>query len=122
MTVIPTYPPRQTGEVPLQSATTPSGLVELLLLAASVTTVVIGIAIAYVAFRGYRRNKSRQMLFLAIGFVLVIAFPGTAEILLYVLTVVLEFQLPINKLYLAGIMQASQLLGMASILYALVKR
>lgn len=33
---------------------------------------VLGIAIVYVAFRGYRRNRSRPMLFLAVGFAAII--------------------------------------------------
>lgn len=106
--------------VPLQSVSAPSSLAELLVLAGGAVTVAISVAIAYVAFRGYRRNASRPMLFIAIGFVLAIAFPGTLDYLLYVLIVAFDFQLPIKEIYLAGIMQASQLLGMASILYALL--
>lgn len=108
------------GVLPLQSVSAPSSLAELLVYAGGVVTVAIGIAIAYVAFQGYRRNASRPMLFIAIGFVLAIAFPGTLDFLLYVLFVATEFQLPVGRLYLAGIMQGSQLLGMASILYALL--
>lgn len=108
------------GAIPFQSTTPPSGPGELLLLAGGVITIVIGFAIAYVAFRGYRRNESRPMLFIAIGFVLAIAFPGTLDITLYTILLTTQIQLPISRLSLAGIMQASQLLGMASILYALL--
>ncbi|WP_135663492.1 DUF7521 family protein [Halorhabdus rudnickae] len=113
-------PSYESSVVPMQAATAPSGSGELLLLAGGAITIAIGIAIAYVAFRGYRRNASRPMLFIAIGFVLAIAFPGTLEYLLYILIVAFDFQSPLDQLYLAGIMQGSQLLGMAAILYALL--
>lgn len=38
-------------------------------------TALVGLAIAYQAYRGYRRNESRPMLFLAIGFVLSVGLP-----------------------------------------------
>lgn len=105
---------------PLQTATAPSGIGEYLLLAGGVLTIAIAISIAFVAFRGYRRNASRPMLFIAIGFVLAIALPGTIQIGLYVLMLAFDFSLPISQIYLAGLMQVSQLLGMAAILYALL--
>lgn len=106
--------------VPLQTASPPSGPGELLLLVGGAVTIAIGFAIAYVAFRGYRRNASRPMLFIAVGFVLAIALPGTLDYLLYTLVVFLHVQLPVDRIYLAGILQGSQLLGMAAILYALL--
>ncbi|MFB6128745.1 MAG: hypothetical protein ABEJ47_03185 [Halorhabdus sp.] len=108
--------------VPLQTVAAPSSLAELLVYAGGLATIAIAIAIAAVAFRGYRRNESRPMLFIAIGFVLAIALPGTLDFLLYVLIVAFEFRLPVGRIYLAGFMQASQLLGMAAILYALLRR
>ena len=82
--------------------------------------IAISIAIAYVAFRGYRRNASRPMLFIAVGFVLAIALPGTLQYLLWVLTVGFQIQLPVDMIYIFVFMQGCQLLGMASILYALL--
>ena len=35
-----------------------------------ILTVLLGLAISYIAYRGYRRNQSRAMLFVAAGFVL----------------------------------------------------
>ena len=34
-------------------------------------SIGLGLVIAYIAFQGYRRNDSRPMLFIAVGFVLV---------------------------------------------------
>ena len=106
--------------IPLQSMIGPSGPAELLLLAGGAVTIAISIAIAYVAFRGYRRNASRPMLFIAVGFVLAIALPGTLQYLLWVLTVGFQIQLPVDMIYIFVFMQGCQLLGMASILYALL--
>jgi hypothetical protein len=49
-----------------------TGTVVLLL---ALATVVLGLYISYQAYRGYRRNQSRPMLFLAIGIVLLTFVP-----------------------------------------------
>jgi uncharacterized membrane protein (UPF0136 family) len=114
--------------VPIDSlvslATAPSamGPLELVLFASGGITLALGIAIAYVAFRGYRRNASRPMLFIAIGFVLVVAIPGILSYFVYALTMVFRVSLGIDFVYLAAIMQISEIVGMACILYALVMR
>lgn len=46
-------------------------MTHLPLVAAKVVTMLIGLLIALQAYRGYRRNASRPMLFLAIGFSLI---------------------------------------------------
>ncbi|MFW6435533.1 MAG: hypothetical protein ACOCY1_04060 [Halovenus sp.] len=120
MTVIDVGLSRGGAIVPLQSVSAPSDPAELLVLAGGVLTIAIGIAIAVIAFRGYRSNDSRSMLFIAVGFVLAIAFPGTIDFTLYVLIVAFQFQLPVDRIYLAGFLQGTQLLGMAAILYALL--
>ncbi len=80
--------------------------------ATDVLSALLGIAIAYVAWRGYRRNDSRPMLFMALGFVLAlgvpfglllvfVAVPGLSEGVVGVLT------------------QVSQVAGLVAVLYAL---
>ena len=101
-------------------STFPSGLAEITLFTSGIVTIGIGIAIAYVAYRGFRRNASRAMLVIAIGFVLAIAIPGILNYGLYTLVMFFGFQLPIGELYLAGIMQTSEIIGMLCIFYALV--
>lgn len=75
-------------------------------------TVIIGVAISYIAYRGYRRNGSRPMLFVAVGFVLITGIPGVATVLLYLL---LDIPAPIVN----SLVQVSEITGMASILYGL---
>lgn len=79
-------------------------------------TVVLGLAISYIAFQGYRRNGSRPMLFVAVGFVLVffvpfalfpvsILFPSVAE--------------SVGQVSLGIFGTVSRVLGLVSILYGL---
>lgn len=51
----------------LQFGTRPAGTVSLAL---TVVTSILGLAVGYIAFRGYRRNRSLPMLFVATGFLL----------------------------------------------------
>jgi len=41
----------------------------------SLVSALVGLLIAYQAFRGYRRNDSRPMLFIAVGFALTVGLP-----------------------------------------------
>jgi hypothetical protein len=81
------------------------------LLGVEAITVVLGFVIAYVAIRGYRRNESRPMLFVATGFVLLVGVPGLLS------TLFLAGVLPQGVL--AGVGSVSEVLAMASILYGL---
>lgn len=107
---------------PLATAPGNMGPLELALFVSGLVTLVLGIAIAYVAFRGYRRNASRPMLLIAIGFVLAVAIPGTLSYLVYGLNTVANVSLGIDLINLAVLMRVSEIVGMASILYALVMR
>jgi hypothetical protein len=80
--------------------------------ASEAVTVLLGLAISYIAFRGYRRNRSRAMLFVAAGFVLVVGVPALVTVALYLL---LDVPLPVVN----SIGQASELLGLGAILYGL---
>lgn len=75
-------------------------------------TVALGLAISYIAYRGYRRNRSRPMLFVAAGFVLVVGVP-------FLVTVVLYFLLGVPIEIVNSVGQVSELAGMAAILYGL---
>ena len=77
-----------------------------------ILSAVLGIVIAYLAYRGYQRNGSRPMLFIAIGFVLVLAIP----FLLFVLFGLFP-GLPPTPMII--VMQTAQVAGLASILYAI---
>ncbi|UWG51309.1 putative membrane protein [Halalkaliarchaeum sp. AArc-CO] len=80
--------------------------------ATDVLSALIGIFIAYQAYRGYRRNESRPMLFISIGFVLVLAVPFvllSAYLLIPFLT----------ETVVGVVQQTSQILGLLAIVYAL---
>jgi hypothetical protein len=79
--------------------------------ATDVLSALLGIAIAAVAWRGYRRNDSRPMLLLSLGFVLALAVPFA------LLLVVVVGELPQGPAGVAT--QTSQVLGLLAILYAL---
>ena len=119
---------QSTGAAPLQSIAAPpfaavaavrvalqSGDLSSLQLALGVgeiLTVVLGLAISYIALQGYRRNDSRAMLFVGAGFALVVGVPSVAAILYLAVPGVSEVH--------AGIVtQISEVAGMASILYGL---
>lgn len=77
-----------------------------------VLSALIGLFIAYQAYRGYRRNGSRPMLFIAIGFVLVLAIP----FLVFVLYATVPF---LSVTVTVVITQFSKVLGLLAVLYAL---
>ncbi len=82
---------------------------------ASLLSGVIGILIAYVAYRGYRRNDSRPMLYVASGFGLALGVP----FVLFPLVLTLPGRLA-QPLYV--VQMSSQLGGLLLILYALRMR
>lgn len=77
-----------------------------------VLSALLGIFIAYQAYRGYRRNGSRPMLFISLGFVLALAVPFV------LLLVFLALPLP-GQAVITVLTGLSQLLGLLAILYAL---
>ena len=79
---------------------------------ASLLSGLIGILIAYVAYRGYRRNDSRPMLYVAAGFGLALGIPfGLYPLILLVPESVAQG--------LFVVQMSSQLTGLLLILYAL---
>lgn len=84
---------------------------ELGLILAEAVTLVLGIAISVIAYRGYRRNASRPMLFIAVGFVLVVGIPGVLGGT-YLVTGAAGAAISV-------VVQISEVLGMLSILYAI---
>lgn len=75
-------------------------------------SAIIGLFIAYQAYRGYRRNESRPMLFISIGFVLVLAIP-------YFIFLLFGAFPAIPATLVIVVTQTSQVAGLLSILYAL---
>lgn len=73
---------------------------------------VLGLFIAYQAYRGYRRNQSRPMLFMSLGFVLVVGVP-------VLLTIPFLFVASIPQAVYQFVIQTSEVAGLVSIIYAL---
>ena len=75
---------------------------------------VVGVFVAYQAYRGYQRNESRPMLFLALGIVLLTAVPASINLGLSSLTTATEAEilLAITVVHLGGVV---------AILYALTR-
>jgi hypothetical protein len=84
----------------------------LIFLVSDYVVVAVSLVIAYIAYRGYRRNDSRPMLSIAAGFAL--AFGGPGGIFLLSLVV------PIPQIVVGLITQTTETAGMLLILYGFV--
>ena len=84
----------------------------LLFLVSDYVVIAISLAIAAVAYRGYRRNASRPMLAIAAGFAL--AFGGPGGIFL------LSLVAPIPELAVGIVTQTTETAGMILVLYGFV--
>lgn len=85
---------------------------ELALVLMEVVVVGLGLAISYIAFRGYRKHRSRPMFFVSLGFVLLVGGPA-------VLAVLFLSPAPISQGATLVLNRASSVAGMACILYGL---
>lgn len=96
-----------------QVAGRPTETVTVLLQAYELVGAALGIIIAYLAYRGYRRNESRPMLFVSLGFALALGVP-------LVLTL-LYFALPVSggEVALQFVVQTIEIVGLSSIVYGL---
>ena len=81
------------------------------LLASELLSVLLGLAIAYVAYQGYRRNDARSMLFVSVGFLLAFGLPSIAAVGW------MAFGLP--EVQVGIITQTGEVVGFASVLYGL---
>lgn len=83
-----------------------------ILFATTLVTAVTGLAVAALAYRGYRRNKSETMRYLAVGIALITAGPF---VLNYVLTPGIDVP---DAVRLLGVLLAT-IAGLLSIVYSL---
>lgn len=80
--------------------------------ASEVVPMILGLAISYLAYTAYRENQSRPMLYIAIGFILVLFVQvPLALILLYVF----ELPTPVAN----TLVQIPEFIGLGLILYGL---
>lgn len=90
----------------LQAGEPPSEAVALALQAYELVGAVLGVFIAYLAYRGYRQNDSRPMLFVALGFALVLGVPLVLTLLFLALPVSgweVPLQVAIQTIEIAGL-------------------
>lgn len=80
----------------------------------AVVVAVAGVFVAYQAYRGYRRNESRPMLYLAIAIMLLTVIPVGVDYTLSTLT-------GANDAIILLVITAAHLAGVAAILYALTR-
>ncbi len=89
-----------------------------LVLAFAAGSVLLGLFIAYQAYRGLRRNRDRRMLYLSVGMVLLF---GVAYALAFLTSVVLQFRF-VPLAYQDGLrlaVRVAQFAGLALIAYSM---
>ena len=91
---------------------------EVAILALQVIKAIIGIGIAIIAYRGYRNNESRPMLYIATGFILVLGVPFILYLGAIPLVVMFDIP-PWSQAIVIWLAELSQVVGLVSILHAL---
>jgi hypothetical protein len=84
--------------------------------AVKLAALILGVFIVYLAFKGYRRNHSKPLLYVAIGFALITG-GTTAEGILYVILGSIQSLESLLAAIAAG--TAIIVLGLAAILYSI---
>ncbi|WP_135303968.1 DUF7521 family protein [Haloarcula amylovorans] len=93
---------------------------DLLLLAASLIAVGLALFITFHAYRGYRRNDSVRMWYLAAGLALITVVPMTLSIGVTSLGQVVGLQPRVRTFYLPILSRVSEIVGLCSLLYSLL--
>lgn len=96
---------------PLQATGGSPAVIALVFISLLLTTV-LSLAVAYLLFQGYRRNRDAGRLALAVGLVLLTTVPFVAQ---FVLTNVTSVP-PVTR---SAVANASKLLGLVAMLYAI---
>jgi hypothetical protein len=98
--------------LPLQAGGRFDSLAQVGLLGYELVGALLGLFVAYQAYRGYRRNDSRPMFFIAAGFVLIVGLP--------VLLLVPYLLIPsLPQVAVQATTQTFEIAGLACIIYAL---
>lgn len=84
----------------------------VVLFATAFATAAVGLLVASIAYRGYRRNASRAMYFLAIGIVFITVTPLLAS---YGIAAILPLPEALTLLFIL----CGNILGLLAILYSL---
>jgi FtsH-binding integral membrane protein len=109
-------------EIFIQMTVTQDAIEYLVLLMLTLVAMVMGLYVVFQAYRGYRRNSSQQMLFLAIGFAFLTVIPFTLS--LVVAGISQRFGIPSQAYmsYLAITSRGLEICGLGAILYSLYSR
>lgn len=96
----------------LQTSTGGSPIVVVLTLIALLVTACLSLGVAYLLIRGYHQNRNRARLFLGLGLVLLTTGPIVLQFVLSTFTT-------LSPVLRSGLANASKLLGLGAILYAI---
>lgn len=91
----------------------------LLLLAGTLVALSMSFYIVFQAYRGYRRNASERMLYLAVGLAMVTVAPFGLSLLVTGLGQQLGFGSRVYTFYLPFFSRVFQVVGLGSIIYSL---
>ncbi|WP_458189208.1 DUF7521 family protein [Haladaptatus sp. NG-WS-4] len=86
-------------------------MIETPVLAAKLVTLVLSLIVAYLAYHGYRRNESKPMLYVSLGFV----FIGTGAICERLIYLVLDTSVLSASLIQSAIVSSGLLLVLVSL-------
>lgn len=109
------------SDVALQFLVGPEDL-STLLTAVTLVGIVLGLIVGYQAYRGYRRNDSPAMFWLALGLVLLVVVPLPLSLALSVLDSAGLVSLPALGAFLPLVRKTANVGGLLCILYALYGR
>jgi hypothetical protein len=109
-------------EILIQMTTGQDAIDYLVLLTLTLVAMVMGLYVVFQAYRGYRRNDSQQMLFLAIGFAFLTILPFALSLVVAGVGQRLGFSPRVYTVYLAIASRGLEICGLGAILYSLYSR
>ena len=98
-----------------------SSVLYLTLLAATMVAAVLGLLIVFQAYRGYRRNDSQRMLYLATGLALITVAPFLLSIVVTVFAPALQSSGVLLSYVLPIVSRVLEISGLLLILYSLYR-
>jgi glycerol uptake facilitator-like aquaporin len=104
----------------MQAASPPAFYFDyLVLLAVTLLAIILSLAIVFQAYRGYRRNQSQPMFYLAVGLVLLTVIPFVISLSVATLGPTLGFGPRIYTYYAPILSRLIEVAGLITILYSL---
>lgn len=106
----------------IQVASEQGATVYLILLSLTLVAIGMGIHIVFQAYRGYRRNESRRMLFLAIGFAFLTIVPFVISLFVAGIGQRVGFASRVYTVYVPIGNRVLEIVGLSAIIYSLYTR